>query len=130
MHSLQHACSGNVEADWGASGSCHSDCDLASLLEMQDASPVADNAGKIPALSPRSGGQCSGSLHCTWQQEQISGNCMAPLPSLVGGAVTQKYVSGPCVFPNLMRHALRRLLPAHLQPMHCQNSVSSTLSTA
>lgn len=55
---------------------------------------------------------------------------MAPLPSLVGGALTQKYVSGPCVFPNLMRHALRRLLPAHLQPMYCQNSVSSPLSIA
>ena len=49
LHSLQHACSGTVGSAWGTSGSCHSECDLASLLDMQNASPVADNAGKIPA---------------------------------------------------------------------------------
>ena len=51
LHALEHACSGNVEPDWGASGSCHSDSDLTSLLEMQNASPVADNAGESPALT-------------------------------------------------------------------------------
>ena len=49
LHSLQHACSGTVGSAWGTSGSCHSECDLASLLDMQNTSPVADNAGKIPA---------------------------------------------------------------------------------
>ncbi|CAK0782514.1 hypothetical protein CVIRNUC_005732 [Coccomyxa viridis] len=64
LHSLQHACSGTVGSAWGTSGSCHSECDLASLLDMQNASPVADNAGLLfceEGLDVEEAGLCGGS---------------------------------------------------------------------
>lgn len=58
LHSLQDACSSNLESDWGAVASCHLDCDLASLMDMLNASPVADNAGEIPPRFPATLGVC------------------------------------------------------------------------
>ncbi len=77
LHALEHACSGNVEAEWGASGSCHSDSDLSSLLQMQNASPVADNAGEIPALLGHTFLPFLHSLHLCVQHDMSS--CPRPL---------------------------------------------------
>ena len=98
LHSLQHACSGTVGSAWGTSGSCRSDCDLASLLDLQNTSPVADNAGKIPARPDLASGavQRRGPLHhaATGLQVVWLPFCSDRLPTK---HQAMGVISGPCV---------------------------------